>query len=227
MLILFISFFALGALGTKEGSQPQDVPHQQHLKALHCPPCERIHCSPRHALRLRCKGGVTTGVCGCCPVCARTEGESCGGTWDYLGKCDQGLVCVHEEESGQEKTERTGVCKPVIEPVESENCHPECTKEFCQENPTKICSARFTSLEKRPCQGFCQHTSCSSCLLLTHPSCPQTCPASDDSCLQHFGKCVHNHLTTPHQQPVCHHNIQSNTEGHLVCLIPGCPHATK
>lgn len=226
MWVLLFGCFVLGALGTKEDSQPQDVPHHQHLKDLHCPPCERIHCSPRQALRLRCKAGVTTGVCSCCPVCAKTEGESCGGAWDYLGKCDQGLVCVHGD-SVQIKTERTGVCKAVIEPLDSENCHPECTKEFCQEHPNKICSARIASLEKRPCQGSCQHTSCSSCFLLTVPSCPQTCPTSDASCLQRFGKCVHSHLTTPHQQSVCQHNIQNDTNGHLVCLVPACPHVTK
>uniref|UniRef100_A0A3B3ZUN8 IGFBP N-terminal domain-containing protein n=1 Tax=Periophthalmus magnuspinnatus TaxID=409849 RepID=A0A3B3ZUN8_9GOBI len=179
---------------------------------LHCPPCERIHCSPRQAPRLRCKGGATTGVCGCCPVCARTEDETCGGAWDYLGKCDQGLVCVYGE-SGQDKTERTGI-----------SCHPECTKEFCNENPTKICSA---SLERRPCQGSCQHTSCSACVLLVPPYCPQTCPSSDASCLQHFGKCVHSHLLTSLNQPVCHHNIQSNSGGRLVCLVPDCPNASK
>lgn len=64
---------------------------------LQCPPCERLHCTPRKAHRLKCRGGVTTGVCGCCPVCAKLEGERCGGTWDYLGKCDQGLNCVTEE----------------------------------------------------------------------------------------------------------------------------------
>ncbi|XP_033824682.1 IGFBP domain-containing protein [Periophthalmus magnuspinnatus] len=225
MWMCFLGTFVLGALGITGDSPPQDVRHQ-HLKALHCPPCERIHCSPRQAPRLRCKGGATTGVCGCCPVCARTEDETCGGAWDYLGKCDQGLVCVYGE-SGQDKTERTGICKAVIEPLDSDSCHPECTKEFCNENPTKICSARLVSLERRPCQGSCQHTSCSACVLLVPPYCPQTCPSSDASCLQHFGKCVHSHLLTSLNQPVCHHNIQSNSGGRLVCLVPDCPNASK
>lgn len=90
----------------------------QVLQALHCPPCERIHCSPRRALRLRCKGGITTGVCGCCPTCAKQAGESCGGTWDYLGKCDEGLVCVYQEhnESKEQKpgVEHKGICKSGI-----------------------------------------------------------------------------------------------------------------
>lgn len=93
-------------------SEGVPTPAAQQLQNLHCPPCERIHCSTRRALKLQCKGGVTTGVCGCCPVCARTEGETCGGAWDYLGKCDEGLVCVYQDE-GEEKAgrEKEGTCK--------------------------------------------------------------------------------------------------------------------
>ncbi|CAG5957855.1 unnamed protein product [Menidia menidia] len=92
-----------GALGSGEAGAGAGGP----LQALHCPPCERVHCPWRRALRLQCKGGVSTGVCGCCPACARTEGEACGGAWDYLGKCDGGLLCVHEEAGA----ERGGVCR--------------------------------------------------------------------------------------------------------------------
>ncbi len=60
---------------------------------MQCPPCEQVHCTPRRANRLKCRGGVTLGICNCCPVCAKVEGEMCGGAWDYLGKCDRGLVC--------------------------------------------------------------------------------------------------------------------------------------
>ncbi|KTG45034.1 hypothetical protein cypCar_00041770 [Cyprinus carpio] len=87
---------------------------QQILQALHCPPCERIHCSPRQALKLQCQGGIATGICGCCPACAKLAGESCGGTWDYLGKCDEGLVCIYPEETdGKPEAERKGTCKSV------------------------------------------------------------------------------------------------------------------
>ncbi|KAL0154844.1 hypothetical protein M9458_049107, partial [Cirrhinus mrigala] len=89
---------------------------QQILQALHCPPCERIHCSPRRALKLQCQGGITTGICGCCPACAKLAGETCGGTWDYLGKCDEGLVCIYPEEKdgnpdGKPEAGRKGTCK--------------------------------------------------------------------------------------------------------------------
>ncbi|KAI3371204.1 hypothetical protein L3Q82_023829, partial [Scortum barcoo] len=155
MWMLFLLSALLGALGSEETSSGA----AQQLQVLHCPPCERIHCSSRRALRLQCKGGVTTGVCGCCPVCARQEGETCGGTWDYLGKCDEGLVCVYQDSAADKPdAERKGICEAVIESLDPESCHPECTKEYCQANPSEICSARFVSLEKTACQGSCQHT---------------------------------------------------------------------
>ena len=60
---------------------------------LQCPPCAKIHCTPRRANRLSCKGGITRGICNCCPVCAKIESEDCGGDHDYLGKCDHRLYC--------------------------------------------------------------------------------------------------------------------------------------
>lgn len=108
MLMLFLLSAFLGAVG----SEKTPTGAAQQLQALHCPPCEQIHCSSRRALKLQCKGGVTTGVCGCCPVCARVEGETCGGSWDYLGKCDQGLVCVFRDSAADElDAERKGTCE--------------------------------------------------------------------------------------------------------------------
>lgn len=58
-----------------------------------CPSCEKLFCTVKKASKLKCRGGVTTDICGCCPVCAKQVGEPCGGEWNYLGKCDQGLYC--------------------------------------------------------------------------------------------------------------------------------------
>lgn len=38
-------------------------------------------------------GGTTLDVCGCCTVCAKVEGEACGGPWNLKGVCDKGLKC--------------------------------------------------------------------------------------------------------------------------------------
>lgn len=63
------------------------------------------------------------------------------------------------------------------------------------------------SLEEAPCQGPCQHTSCSSCLLLNPPPCPHTCTRSDSACLHRYGRCVHTHLAGL-LNPVCHNDLQ-------------------
>ncbi|XP_071371466.1 cysteine-rich motor neuron 1 protein [Centroberyx affinis] len=220
MWMLLVVSAVVGAMGSEDMASGSA---QHLLQALHCPPCERIHCTSRRALRLQCTGGITTGVCGCCPACARVAGETCGGTWDYLGKCDEGLVC---ETTDRPDAESRGICKAVLESLDAENCRSDCTREYCQANPSEICSARSVSLEKQECQGSCQHTSCQSCLLLNPPSCPQTCAPSDPSCVHRFGRCVHNHLSLP-QHPVCHQNLQSNHEGYFVCLVPACPNALK
>lgn len=59
-----------------------------------CPPCAKIHCPVKRVRKLKCKGGLTVGVCNCCKTCAKVEGEECGGRHGYLGKCDVGLRCV-------------------------------------------------------------------------------------------------------------------------------------
>ncbi|XP_066559001.1 cysteine-rich motor neuron 1 protein [Amia ocellicauda] len=221
LLVLLAAVWVLGVSGSGGGGGPVDGGS---LQELHCPPCERIHCTPKRALKLQCKGGITTGICGCCPVCARMAGESCGGKWDYLGKCDQGLVCIYQVPSMEEASgELRGSCKEVLDlPLEGEACRPDCTWDFCRENPSEVCSARTVGLEKRECQGSCQHTTCSSCLVLRQPQCRQTCATSDLSCLRHYGKCVRDELGAS-QPPACHHDLQSRAEGYFLCHVPHCP----
>ncbi|XP_022527612.2 IGFBP domain-containing protein [Astyanax mexicanus] len=229
LCVLWISVLVWAAVRVEMASLESNSPvPQQGLQALHCPPCERIHCSPRRSLKLQCKGGVTTGVCGCCPTCAKQAGESCGGTWDYLGKCDEGLVCVYPQDPSDSKPEEQhkGICKSVLEVLEKDTCRPDCTWEFCQVHPNEICSARSVAMEKRECGGFCQHTTCSSCLVLKRPACPQACSPTDHVCLHRFGRCVHGHLE-PQKATVCHQNLQSNSEGYFVCLAPVCPNAAN
>ena len=47
-------------------------------------------------------------VCNCCPVCAKQEGDRCGGAWGAAGKCDQALGLFCEENKGRMKP---GTCK--------------------------------------------------------------------------------------------------------------------
>ena len=74
---------------------------------LTCAPCEKASCSPPD-----CPGRIVRDVCGCCEVCARGLGERCGGHFNSLGLCDDGLVCETSPEHGQlVVTAAKGVCK--------------------------------------------------------------------------------------------------------------------
>ncbi|KAG8431648.1 hypothetical protein GDO86_020615 [Hymenochirus boettgeri] len=57
-----------------------------------CPPCspERLSVCPAAFPRPPCAELVRAPGCGCCPVCARLEGESCG---VYTQRCAGGLRC--------------------------------------------------------------------------------------------------------------------------------------
>ena len=89
-LVLLLSLMAAARSRTSSDSRTGLIGE---ALGLQCPPCERVHCSPRRPSRLRCRGGIVRGVCNCCPVCAKLEGDPCGGQWNYLGRCDAGLYC--------------------------------------------------------------------------------------------------------------------------------------
>ncbi|XP_070542671.1 cysteine-rich motor neuron 1 protein-like [Ptychodera flava] len=198
------------------------------MDGLQCPPCERIHCKPKKASRLqhKCPGSVTTGLCGCCPACAKQIGERCGGKWEAQGKCDRGLVCDKPENPDIEPgyyNPLTGVCIPRTYPVVSDDpslCKPKCTPEFCQKNPREICSAMDNVEQKRECQGYCQHTSCRACRFVDpSPDCVK-CAENDEECLAQFGRCVRKKVCTRDRFPC---KQSSRNEGaNFQCLVPEC-----
>uniref|UniRef100_A0A0C9RPB1 TSA: Tityus bahiensis Tbah01400 mRNA sequence n=1 Tax=Tityus bahiensis TaxID=50343 RepID=A0A0C9RPB1_TITBA len=57
-----------------------------------------------------CSAGITRDACGCCDVCARGEGESCGGPWFLSGRCGKGLKC----DRGNTYVDSIGVCRYEI-----------------------------------------------------------------------------------------------------------------
>ena len=68
--------------------------------SLKCIPCSQARCSTP----VNCKGGLVKSICGCCNVCAKVEGERCGGPWQTQGQCDSGLKCVVRD--------RRSTCEP-------------------------------------------------------------------------------------------------------------------
>merc|ERR1712064_198181 len=63
-----------------------------------CSPCHNVECDVLH----QCVAGVVPDRCGCCQVCARSEGELCDGVADQkLGTCGDNLDCQYQQESGE------------------------------------------------------------------------------------------------------------------------------
>ncbi|XP_071484675.1 uncharacterized protein [Diadema antillarum] len=199
------------------------------LTRLNCPPCDRLHCSPRKASKLTCKGGVTLGVCNCCPRCAKIEGERCGGKWNYLGRCDQGTECVPDSDQGHANTTPQGVCRRIsIQPdvrsdqaPEAQTCRPKCTAEFCKGNPKAICSAVDNADVLQHCQGQCQHTSCLACQFVAdEPDCGR-CSRDDFRCIRRYAKCLRRSKCSKQQFPCYLKDTQEST-GKFQCRVPQC-----
>ena len=75
---------------------------------LSCPPCAEISCEkPKN-----CQGRVVKDLCGCCHVCAKVEGELCGGKWMIKGQCDVKLRCVPRDRHHRIPWPNVGHCEP-------------------------------------------------------------------------------------------------------------------
>ncbi|XP_058788892.1 uncharacterized protein LOC131662913 [Phymastichus coffea] len=81
-------------------------------RALSCI-CSPLECDPLGGDD--CPGGLTWDPCKCCKVCARLEGEPCGGLFGFSGRCALGLQCViknlvpHPRDSALDE----GVCTKI------------------------------------------------------------------------------------------------------------------
>ncbi|XP_043463316.1 venom protein 302 [Leptopilina heterotoma] len=76
-------------------------------KALSCV------CSPLECDLLTeedCPGGLTWDPCKCCKVCARVEGEPCGGLFGFSGSCAIGLQCVIKNLLHHAREVDEGIC---------------------------------------------------------------------------------------------------------------------
>ncbi|XP_019622834.1 PREDICTED: venom protein 302-like [Branchiostoma belcheri] len=61
------------------------------LAALSCLPCGEFEC--QEPPKCKRNANYVKDVCGCCDVCAKVKGESCGGLWNLDGTCADGLIC--------------------------------------------------------------------------------------------------------------------------------------
>ncbi|XP_076366867.1 venom protein 302-like [Tachypleus tridentatus] len=81
---------------------------------LSCFECDKSACIN---YTKNCPVGFTVDVCGCCEVCAKAEGETCGGEWNKEGSCGRRLSCVHEVPANEDpewfKLKNPGTCRPL------------------------------------------------------------------------------------------------------------------
>ncbi|XP_075160973.1 crimpy [Haematobia irritans] len=59
----------------------------------------KCYCNPKECDVIRSldcpgKGLIVLDPCNCCPICAKTVGEVCGGPGDFSGRCEPPLKCV-------------------------------------------------------------------------------------------------------------------------------------
>ncbi|CAH3147100.1 unnamed protein product [Pocillopora meandrina] len=117
------------------------------LMSLSCLPCKRVQCSPP----TNCKGGVVNSRGGCCSVCAKVEGELCGGQLERMGRCDAGLKCVVR---GGHHGAGVGTCKPAV--CKGKKCG---FREICTLGndgfPMCSCSQSCAGFKHEPVCGFC------------------------------------------------------------------------
>ncbi|XP_041857424.1 insulin-like growth factor-binding protein 2-B [Melanotaenia boesemani] len=104
--------------------------------AFRCPSCTAEHMAACPDDPAACREIVREPGCGCCPVCARMEGELCG---VYTPRCSSGLRCypsVGAEFPLQELIQGFGRCGQKVELDITTSVNQQATNEvFGTENP--------------------------------------------------------------------------------------------
>ncbi|XP_065051181.1 cysteine-rich motor neuron 1 protein-like [Rhopilema esculentum] len=121
------------------------------IYGLTCLRCEEQKCPDVRSLD--CKGGTTLDACGCCTVCAKVEGEKCGGPWNIGGVCDKGLVCSPKSNI------ETGRC---VNPNGGGKRLPRCkaVRKYSsfRKSGYRRCLRRRTVFCNKCCERCCEHS---------------------------------------------------------------------
>merc|ERR1711875_146317 len=82
------------------------------ISSLSCPiPCHLREC-PNEPAAHHCQSGqLAKDLCGCCDVCAKAEGEECGGPFGSSGTCANYLDC---EKRLEDDFNEVGVCRAKV-----------------------------------------------------------------------------------------------------------------
>lgn len=73
--------------------------------------CNTRLCENETVLQESCPDTELVGdVCGCCKRCGRKFGETCGGAYEYIGRCEYELVCTADQSEYLNGVNISGVC---------------------------------------------------------------------------------------------------------------------
>ena len=101
-LVLFVILFAAAAL----------LPPSS---ATSCP-SECGRCPPLRPSQ--CRAGTVNDICGCCFVCAKAFGETCGGIDGIYGTCGVNLTCLPNTPRDRDRgVFGKGLCMPSVAPI--------------------------------------------------------------------------------------------------------------
>lgn len=76
-----------------------------------CPLCNIRECDNDTVVQKSCPGAqLVRDPCGCCKRCGRRFGETCGGAYEYIGRCELNLMCTASPSEYLNGANISGVC---------------------------------------------------------------------------------------------------------------------
>merc|ERR1712215_548683 len=132
--------------------------HKDHVENLDCTVCTRKY--PEDCT----SGQLTWDVCGCCQVCAKAEGDVCGGPWGIRGTCADFLFCDLNLEEIHDEFNADGICR--VEPLDHNHTidilgvdghHIDHTQDCCENLVAKSNGDVFKLDNKRGLKKHCVH----------------------------------------------------------------------
>lgn len=93
----------------------------------HCPLCIVEKCENVTLVQASCPGAqLVNDWCGCCRECGRVFGESCGGEYGYLGKCEYRLECTADSSEFLNGVNVSGICTSECITITDNFCYCTC-----------------------------------------------------------------------------------------------------
>ena len=109
--MLTVVIFARLALACIALKLTADALGQSATGPMLCPDCDKENCENETLVQESCPDAkLVADPCGCCRVCGRMFGETCGGAYEYLGKCGYELICTADSSEYLYGHNISGIC---------------------------------------------------------------------------------------------------------------------